>query len=233
VSAPPAPEEPPIVPVQVVTAPPAPGTRPPATPKLEEWQRQRPGAIWPPPGYVPAPCELEVSTKAVRRGKVFDVIALVNNKSGKAVTLSLPSRCPQGPVVFHGLGESYDYYRSCAKGACAGPREPERFTLAPGRTVELAAIEIDPKGDGCTGALPEGRHAISFSLPFAGQVCAGTFASVEGGAASKPTPAKPEPRAPCPPMPACGIACPGGEFARDANGCTTCGCVDRRGVVPP
>jgi hypothetical protein len=135
--------------------------------------------------------------------------------------------------VFQGLGESYDYYRSCAKGACAGAREPERFTLLPGQTIELATIEVDPKGASCTAALPPGRHTISFSVPLAGQVCAGAFATVEGPAAPKAPPPEPAPRAPCPPMPACGIACPGGEFARDANGCSTCGCVDRRGVLSP
>lgn len=229
----PAPTEPPPVPAQVVSAPPEPGKPPPAVPKLEEWQKQLPGAVWPPPGWVPPACEVEVSTRAVRRGKAYDVVALAKNRAPQAVTLSLPSRCPQGPIVFHGLGDGYDYYRSCAKGACAGPRNPETFTIQPGKTVELAAIEVDPKGGGCTEPLPSGRHSVSFSVPFAGQVCAGTFAVVEGRAAPKPPPAKPAPKAPCPPAPTCGIACPGGEFARDANGCTTCGCVDRRGVLTP
>jgi hypothetical protein len=162
------------------------------------------------------------------------VTALAKNKSEKPVTLSLPSRCPEGPVAFHGLGERYDYYRSCAKGACAGPREPERFTISPGQTMELAAIEIDPNGGDCTAALPTGRYTVSFSVPFSGQGCAGTFATVDGRAAPKqPPPVKPATRAECPSAPACGIACPGGEYARDDNGCTTCGCLDRRGILSP
>jgi hypothetical protein len=220
--------------VQVVTAPPVPGQPPPPVPQLEQWQKQRPGAVWPPPGWVPPACEVEVSTRAVRRGRAYIVTALAKNKSNEPVTLNLPSRCPQGPVVFHGLGEGYDYYGSCAMGACAGPREPERFRLAPGQTVELAAVQIDPGGAGCTVALPEGKHAVTFTVPRAGQVCVGTFASVEGPPAPKPkAPAKPPPRATCPPMPTCGLACPSGEFARDANGCPTCGCVDRRGILQP
>lgn len=161
-----------------------------------------------------------------------EVTALAKNKSSKEITLSLPSRCPQGPVVFQGLGDGYDYYGTCAKGACAGPRDPERFTLPSGRTVELAAIEVDPKGGACTPPLPPGRHRISFTVPHGGEVCAGTFATLEVREAPKPPP-EPARKASCPPMPACGIACPGGAFARDANGCPLCGCDERRGVLAP
>lgn len=173
---------PPPMPAEVVTALPEPGTPPrqPSPVELEEEQkRRRYGAVWPPPGYVEPPCELELSTKAVRRGRVSDVTAYARNKSAKPIRLELPSRCPQGPVVFSGLSPEYDYYRSCTKGACGGPRTPVVFEIKPGEQIELEAVEIDPQGANCTAPLPPGTHAITFAVPFAGKSCFGATATVK------------------------------------------------------
>jgi len=127
---------------------------------------------------VEPPCALELSTKAKRRGRVFEVVAFARNKTQKPIRLELPSRCPQGPVVFTGLSPEYDYYRSCTKGACAGPRDPIAFEIAPGQQIELEMVEIDPQGAGCTAALPPGKHAITFAVPFAGKSCFASAATV-------------------------------------------------------
>jgi len=173
---------PPVVSAQVVTAPPKAGDPPPRQPSQveleQEEKRRRYGAVWPPPGYVEPPCELELSTKAVRRGRVSEITAFARNKSAKPIRLELPSRCPQGPVVFSGLSPEYDYYRSCAKGACGGPRDPVVFEIKPGEQIELEMVEIDPQGANCTAPLPPGTHSITFAVPFAGKSCFGATATV-------------------------------------------------------
>jgi len=187
-SPPPPPSSEPVAPPAPVLAPQPPATSStdpvppphPATPaELHELEQRRlPGAVWPPPGHVPPACELELSTKAVRRGPVYEITAVARNKSAHHLTLELPDRCPQGAVVFAGLPGDYDYYRSCTKGACAGPRKPVRFELEPGEELELEAIDVDPGGANCTQPLPKKSYAVSFAVPFAGAVCAGKFAKI-------------------------------------------------------
>jgi hypothetical protein len=222
-------------PVRVVEHPPPAQPVPGQSPLLVP-ERPLPGAIWPPPGYEPSPCELELPTIIGRRGDGYEVVALAHNRTDKPITLELPDRCPQGPVVFVGLSPEYDYYGTCAAGACAGPRDPVRFNLDPGQRIELAAIMVRPGGGGCTQALPPGRHHIGFSVPYRGQTCSRGPAAIEvrdpKPPPRPPTKTAPAPGVTCPPMPACGIACPGGSFARDAQGCPLCGCAERRGVMP-
>ena len=98
--------------------------RSPATMNLDATSRLRTGAVWPPPGegWTPPPCQLEASTVVRRRASVFEVTARLKNVTSELIVVEMPDRCPQGPAVFSGLPEGYDYYHSCTKGACGGRR---------------------------------------------------------------------------------------------------------------
>jgi hypothetical protein len=188
-----------------------------------------PGAIWPPPGgWEPPPCELETVTKLVRRGGGFDVTAALRNVTKQKLDVDVPDRCPQGPAVFHGLGDEYDYYTSCTRGACAGPRATNRVSIEPGETVELASIRIDPQHGSCNRPLVPGRYTLSFGVQTKQRLCGGTPATLDVGS---PSPA-PKPKRACPPAPACGIGCPGG-YRDDPDGCSTCACKPENVVLPP
>jgi hypothetical protein len=156
------------------------GTAPPAEPRSTPTADSR---AWRAPNSAPrdAPpsCAVQLSTVAQQRGSDYDVVARARNLTSEAVTLELPDRCPQGPVVFQGLPGEYDYYVSCAKGACAGPREPLRFRLDPNQEVELTAVAISPGGGNCNQPLAPGRYELGFALAGPPSSCAGSFAVIE------------------------------------------------------
>ena len=160
-----------------------------------------------------------------RRGKVYEVTARLRNLTKEALVVEMPDRCPQGPAIFHGLRDGYDYYVSCMKGACMGGRPPIRHSIPAGQTIDVESIEINPVDGNCNTPLEPGSYRLSFAFQTPLRLCGGPTATLEvrPPATKPPPPAKPT--KPCPPMPTCGIACPGGEFARDADGCSTCGCV--------
>jgi len=191
---------------------------------------ERPGAIWPPPGgWEPPPCELETVTRVERRGGVFDVTASLRNVTKAQLEVDLPDRCPLGPAAFSGLGDEYDYYTACARGACAGARKPIHLTLGAGQTVELTSISIDPKHGNCNRPLAPGRYTLSFGVQTKHRLCGGTTGTLQIG--SPPSaPVKPKPKRACPPQPACGIACPGG-YREDPEGCSTCACAQENRAV--
>jgi len=230
-STPPAPQPAPAASVTVV-----PNLDPPGVvPNLDPPGVERPGAVWPPPGYDPPPCELELSTVAVRRGASYDVTAYVKNVSPQSVTLELPDRCPQGPATFYGLPGNRDYHQACMKGACVEQRVL-RFTAAPGERIQIDTVSIDPAGGSCNPPLPEGRHHVAFTIPFGGATCPGTWAGIGEPKKELPVPplpkTRPDPGVKCPRMPVCGLACPGGGLARDERGCPLCACEERRGTLP-
>jgi hypothetical protein len=222
-------------PVGSTGAPVAPAPEsPPAAPELApiELEQRLPGAVWPPPGYVEKhePCQLETVTNVARRGPAYVLTARVKNVTKGKLDVSVPDRCPQGAAAFQGLRAGYDYYAACTKGACAGPRESRRFTLAPGESVELAAVEINPARSQCDGALEPGSYPMSFSFETPLKLCTGQLPVLE---VPSPKPAVRKPSGSCPPQPACGIACPGGALAVDENGCTQCACAERTPSVGP
>src|SRR5690606_37048629 len=108
------------------------GQAPPIGPRYEH----PPGAIGPPP----RPCEVRLSMAQKRAGRRVRLVARATNLTQETITLTAPDACPAGPVRFMGLPAGYDYYGTCNAGACRGPRDPVRWTLAPGQTVELASI---------------------------------------------------------------------------------------------
>jgi hypothetical protein len=184
------------------------------------------------------PCAIERWTTIIpgERGRVT-VVAALHNADVRAHTLTLPGVCPGGLARFTGLPDGSDPYGTCAMGACAGPIEAHTLTLAPGKTETIARVEIDPAGSACMAPLAPGRYALGFEVVLAGaESCLTRSATFEVAGAVAPPPRRrdpvpevrrevsPErPSARCPPMPACGIGCPG-PLARDENGCTLCAC---------
>lgn len=150
--------------------------------------------------------------------------ALLRNLTKARLEIDTPDQCPRGPANFGGLPEGFDYYMSCTAGACL-PRSAQHFSLAPGQSVQVAAIEIDPKQTSCNAPLAPGHYDLGFNLQAKQGVCGGKQGAIDvaaPAAASTPKPSKSKP--PCPRGPACGIACPSGRYAHDANGCSVCAC---------
>jgi hypothetical protein len=179
------------------------------------------GALAPPP----RPCQVRLSLVRKTVGRRVRLVARATNLTRAPLTLTLPDACPGGAIRFFGLPASHDYYEVCNAGACPGPREARALTLAPGQTVALASIVIDPRGTSCNPPLPPGEHAVGFSLP-GGLATCGPAEVTLAVAVARPAPhvaPAPRPRRRCPPLPACGIGCNGPQ-ARDANGCVLCAC---------
>jgi hypothetical protein len=104
--------------------------------------------------------------------------------------------------------------------------------MSPGQSIEVTTIRVEPDGNGCNAPLEPGTYFVSFGMSTGHVLCGGPAAHFDRKAmpakARKASAAKK-----CPPQPACGIACPGGRFARDENGCSTCGCAKGPAVVVP
>ena len=183
------------------------------------------GAVWPPPGgWTPPPCELESTALVTHSGSVFKVRALLRNLTKAQLELDTLDQCPRGPANFGGLPEGYDYYRSCAAGACL-PHPALHFSLAPGQSVQVAAIEIDPQQTSCNAPLAPGHYTLGFNVQAKQRVCGGKQGAIDVPEVAAKATLKPlKPKSPCPRGPACGIACPSGRYAHDANGCSVCGC---------
>jgi hypothetical protein len=177
-------------------------------------------------------CELERSTIVSRHGATFEVTAQIRNRTARPIDLELPDRCPLGPASFRGLTNDYDYCDACARGACVPPRANLHAALAPGETSQLQVIEIDPSKSQCNAALEPGKYTLDFDIASSLRQCAGALGHLEltrprdtpGEAPPKPAAQPPKPTVRCKPGPACGLACPSGRYAHDANGCSVCGC---------
>jgi hypothetical protein len=117
-------------------------------------------------------CALTLRATLARSGADYDLEVVAENATDAPLSFSFPDRCPQGPVRFSGLGEEYDYYRSCTKGACMGPRSPVRFTLQPGESRTIESVQLSPGGGNCVAALAPGRYEIAPIPPeLDGKVC--------------------------------------------------------------
>jgi hypothetical protein len=169
----------------------------------------------------------------VKRGAAFEITARLKNLSKNPLEVEAPDRCPQGPAYFHGLGEDYDYYGACTQGACTSPRAPFRLLIPVGETVDVATIQVDPAGNGCNAPLPPGAYAVSFGIPTKNVYCGGPAAQFERKAPPETKPRTAAPPKKCATQPACGIACPGGNYARDEHGCSTCSCANGPSRIAP
>jgi hypothetical protein len=156
----------------------------------------------------------------VRSGADYDLEALAENATDAPLSISFPDRCPQGPVQFHGLGSDYDYYRSCTKGACMGPREPVRFSLQPHEKRTIASVQLSPRGGNCVAPLAPGHYEIAPIAPeHERKVCVVAAQLDVPARASARAPKASDPYA-CETPGDCVLSCP------EARGCCgfPCGC---------
>jgi hypothetical protein len=128
---------------------------------------ETPTTVSRPPATEAPACALLVRTEVQPAGPGrFRLVALAENASTSPLRFELPDRCPNGPVVFEGLGAAYDYYNVCAAGACPGVQAPHRFEIAAGAKQELGSTFIDVKGEPpCTKLLPMGTYTIGVVMP--------------------------------------------------------------------
>lgn len=161
----------------------------------------------------------------------YEVSAQLRSRVSRALSLTYRASCPQGAARFTGLVEGYDYYASCAAGACAEPVTTTTQTLEAGATVTLDTVTIHVRGKSCQPRLDKRRYELSFDVELDGATtCAAREPAVLDLApiampARPTTRPSPKPTRRCPPMPACGIGCPGG-MAHDEHGCALCACED-------
>ncbi|MFO7180925.1 MAG: hypothetical protein DIU78_019650 [Pseudomonadota bacterium] len=129
------------------------------------------------PGSVPAPSEPEHRTEGHREndractivlsidiqefGRTRKLRVQARNRTGTTVSFDVPERCPNGPIDFEGLGPGYDYYGTCASGACVGWAPTRRITIAPHdvRTLAEAMVMLDGR-EPCTKPLAPGRYVV-------------------------------------------------------------------------
>jgi hypothetical protein len=136
-------------------------------------------------GGTSAPCQLQAVTMLQRRGPLFEVRALVRNITEELLVLEVPGRCPEGAAQFRGLGEHYDYYGACVRGACARSRPPLRYAIDPGKSVEVTSIQVNPVATACTPALAAGSYTLGFDLKTSLRFCQGSRTTLEVRAGSK------------------------------------------------
>lgn len=194
-----------------------------------EWREPKP--LYPEgaqgPSLSPAlPCVAQIDLKVERAAGRVHLLAELSSNSDEAVTVTLLDRCPAGALQVTGFPQGFDLFGTCNAGACLASQAPRQFALPPGRgKVLLASLSWAEKGDACRTPLPPGTYNLYASAtvlaPQGAVTCGAAFAQLQIPSPPAPPAA---PRAPCPPQPTCGITCPGGRFAHDANGCTLCGC---------
>jgi Domain of unknown function (DUF4156) len=131
----------------------------------------------------------------------FGVEVTAENTSANPLDFDLDGRCPGGIVDLAGLGAGYDYYGTCAAGACPGPAGSKHVHLDVHGRATLASTTILGRGGSCTPALAPGRHSIQAVAPPLGvSVC--SEAAVFDVPAAVPVPVVPPPApvVPSPPL---------------------------------
>jgi hypothetical protein len=132
----------------------------------------------PDPAQTPTPPAVETSDECqvmlvveadkAKLAGVVTLLARAKNLTAKPLELTLEDRCPGGEAHFSGLDSqdgSYDYYHTCAMGACAGGRPPIVIALPPGELVDISSTQIDPDGQtSCNGSIAAGTYKLSFSV---------------------------------------------------------------------
>ncbi|HEX3852889.1 MAG TPA: hypothetical protein VHW01_18125 [Polyangiaceae bacterium] len=85
------------------------------------------------------------------------------------------------------------------------PSKSVHLSLAPGQSIEVVSIGIDPQRTSCNAALPAGKYQLGFSVQTSHRVCGGTPPGVIDIPNTKP--AAPLPQF----VPEAGPSCPPGH----------------------
>ncbi len=142
----------------------------------------------PPSSPAPAPATSPVLLAPTTPGEVADIIndcavdlrvqmdpgpspdrrvrVIAENKQNTAITLTLPERCPNGLIDFHGLDDGYDYYGTCNTGPCIKPNGTTTLKLKPHERRTLAETTLHLSGRApCTKPLTPGKHMLLAEPP--------------------------------------------------------------------
>lgn len=160
----------------IVASEPEPEPKPEPEPPSEPEPEPEPPSEPEPSMATPDGCQvlliIESDAANGRFAKPVTLTAKAKNLTEAPLELTMPDRCPGGEVNFSGLepGEgSYDYYRTCNMGACAGGRPSVVIALPPGEVVQVGGAEIHPDGKRpCNEAIATGSYSLSFTLPLEG-----------------------------------------------------------------
>jgi hypothetical protein len=92
------------------------------------------------------------------------LVATIYASGDSTQRFAIVDRCPNGAVVWDGLGEGFDYDGICVAGDCSTYGESIEYTLIPGDTLTVET-SIFPGGSECTSPLAPGVYTISGHLP--------------------------------------------------------------------
>ena len=91
-------------------------------------------------------CVVVLSIEVRESGTVRTLRVHARNLSDEEVSFDVPERCPNGLIDFEGLGAGYDYYGTCASGACQGWKPARHISLGPRRMQLLAEAHVRVDG---------------------------------------------------------------------------------------
>jgi len=116
-------------------------------------------------------CQLELRTRIngtvfwqANEGDNIELQAHVRNLTNDDLPLTVKDFCPAGVAAFQGLPEGYDYYTTCAAGACPD-LPPQVFIIPANQTVIIAAPAINLSGGTCNDPVPPAlTYEINYSV---------------------------------------------------------------------
>ena len=123
-------------------------------------------------------CELRfrIDNLAIDQAKrTVTITAVAENLTGKPLEITFGDNCPAGSVQFSGAGDGYDYYGTCAAGACS-PERPKTHTITiPSIAVEVSELEKPNKllaalRPAKAPALPEQPQQSPYQPPLLSQL---------------------------------------------------------------
>ena len=136
------------------------------------------------------PCPVAITVTVIGTGLRREVIVSAENRHTGPQELVLPDRCPSGAVELIGLPAGYDYYGTCAMGACPGDRPAAHIGLGIGEGRELGRTTLDLGTSTCNAQVPAGEYRLSATVPGIEPTCVTSAALV----VATPTPTPPAPK---------------------------------------
>ncbi|MEO1267196.1 MAG: hypothetical protein AAFX99_03795 [Myxococcota bacterium] len=115
-------------------------------------------------------CQVLLGVEVLEEGE--QVNAVMTNITDTTVTVTLDDRCPDSYAIWSGAGDDYDYYDSCASGACDPDRPPTTsFELAPGASENVGSVPLGQftTGGSCNEPIASGTSiTLGFSVSLSG-----------------------------------------------------------------
>jgi hypothetical protein len=138
-------------------------------------------------------CPVAITVAISGTGLVRELVVHADNRDTGVQELVLPDRCPNGPVELSGLPAGYDYYGTCAMGACLGDRPPLHIGLGVGERRELSRTSLELGASTCNAPVPAGEYLVSAVVAGVDAACI-TGATLIVGGSTTDTPPQPTPQ---------------------------------------